>query len=242
MSLPKPKTLLKMLAPSLFTFACLIGLRLLGPHLLDQARLSRWIAPLGHFGPLLYIALLAVRPLTLISGQLVAAVGGMLFGSVAATLYTLAGDALAMLLVFSLARRYGRRLMKRIAKSKYPALTRAARRHDFTFAMLTTINPLVPTDVANAAAAASGARLWPTVAGGMLATAPGVYLTTQFGSALSQGQELATLLSAAGMVVSLLLGVALGRRVMNEIANDTPAPAATPPGRTGTSRSEPAPA
>ncbi|MBI3183164.1 MAG: TVP38/TMEM64 family protein [Myxococcales bacterium] len=195
-------------------------MRLLGKDVVDQRTLSGWISPLGRLAPLAFIAFLAVRPFTLLPGQLLAAVGGILFGAFWATVYAELGSFLAMSMLFLLARRYGVRWMKRLAKGKYPALARAAKHHDFKFALLTTINPLVPTDVAVAAAAASGARFWPTVGGVLLATAPGTALTAQFGSALSQGKAVLAAASAVGMVGSLVFGVMLGRRVAQDISND----------------------
>lgn len=211
-------SLWKLVAPAAAAIVGLVTLRLLGPGLVDQRTLSSWIRPLGELAPLAFVAFLAIRPFTLLPGQLLTALGGILFGTLRGTACAELGSFLANSLVFLLARRYGGRLMRRIAKGSYPALLRAARQHDFKFALLATINPLVPTDVAVAAAGASGARFWPTVGGAVLATLPGTALTAQFGSALSQGKPLLTLLAALGMVISLGLGVSLGKKLAEEIA------------------------
>jgi uncharacterized membrane protein YdjX (TVP38/TMEM64 family) len=214
------KSWAKMLAPVSASMAGLVALRLLGPDILDQRTLSSWIAPLGDFAPLAFILFLAVRPLTLLPGQFFTAVGGILFGARMATVYAVVGDTLAMVLVFTLARRFGTRLMQRLVKDRYEPLKRAAQRHDFKFALLATMSPLIPTDVAVAAAGAAGARMRHIVAGVVVATTPGIFLTTQFGSALSQGKYLLTLVSASGMVISLVLGMLLGRRIFHEVKDD----------------------
>ena len=122
-------------------------------------------------------------------------------------------------LIFLLSKRFGSRVMKRFAGSNYAALIETAKKHDFKFALVTTLNPLLPTDVMIAAASASGARFWPTVAGVLVGTFPGTLMTAQFGSALSQGKTMLTVLSAAGMIVSLLFGVFLGRRMVKDFNN-----------------------
>ncbi|XSF00312.1 VTT domain-containing protein [Pseudomyxococcus flavus] len=200
----------------------LLALRLLGPDFIDQQRLANWLEPLGNWAPIAYIGFLAIRPLTLLPGQLLTAVGGMMFGTLAATLYSLTGSVLSGLLLFAGARKLGTGLMKRLAGSKYPALVRAARRHDFLFAFTACINPLCPTDVMLAAAAASGARLGPTLAGVILGTIPGTFLTAQLGSGLAQGRTLMTGVSAVGLVVSLGLGVYIGRRFYKELNGEQP--------------------
>lgn len=219
---------LRVLAPVLASIGGLVMLRLLGPDLVSQGQLSAWLEPLGRAAPWAFIAALAVRPLTLLPGHLFAAVGGMAFGTLAGTAYAFAGSFLGTLLLFHLARKLGAGPMKRLAGEAYPALARAARKHDFQFALLTTINPLLPTDVMLAAAAASGARFWPSVAGMVLGTLPGTFLMVQFGSGLAQGRTLMTVVSGVGLLVSLVLGAFLGRRVYKEL-NTAPVPPPEPP-------------
>lgn len=226
-----PKSWAKLLAPVAASICGLVALRLLGPDVVSQRTLSDWITPFGEFAPLAFIFFLTVRPLTLLPGQLFTAVGGMLFGTLNGSLYAMVGSCLAMGLVFFLSQRFGKSLMKRLFKRKYQALKIAAKHHDFKFALLATINPLLPTDVSVAAAAAAGARFWPTLAGVLVGTLPGTFLTAQFGSALSQGKTVMTALSALGMVVSLMVGVSFGRQVVQEIsaAPQTPPEPRRPP-------------
>jgi uncharacterized membrane protein YdjX (TVP38/TMEM64 family) len=211
------KNWLRVLVPLGASIGGLALLRLLGPDFVDQQKLNSWLAPLGEAAPLAYIGSLAIRPLTLLPGHLFAAVGGMAFGTLAGTLYALLGSFLAAVIIFGIARKLGARPMKRLAGNHYAALSRVARRHDFQFAFLTCINPLLPTDMMFAAAAASGARFWPSVAGMMLGTLPGTFLMVQFGSGLAQGRTMMTVVSGVGLVVSLVLGGFLGRRIYREI-------------------------
>ena len=215
------KTWLRVRAPMLASVGGLLMLRLLGPDFIDQQYLAGLLEPLGKAAPLAYIAFLVIRPVTLLPGQLLTAVGGMLFGTLAATLYSLTGSFLSATLLFFAGRKLGTRLMKRLAGGKYPALARVAKRHDFLFALLSCINPLFPTDVMLVAAASSGARLWPSLAGVMIGTIPGTFLTAQFGSGLAQGRTVMTVVSAVGLVLSLIIGVFIGRRFYKEI-NDAP--------------------
>ena len=217
------KLWLRVLAPVLASIAGLTTLRLLGPDVINQEELHAFLGPMGKWAPLAFIFFLAVRPVTLLPGQLFTAVGGMIFGTLPATLYSLAGSFLASLLIFGLSRWLGTRLMKRMAGGRYPAITRVARRHGFKFALLMCINPLFPTDVMIAAATAAGARFWPLSMGVLLGTIPGTFLTAQFGSGLAQGRTVMTVVSGVGMVLSLVLGALLGRRIYREINEETPA-------------------
>jgi uncharacterized membrane protein YdjX (TVP38/TMEM64 family) len=216
------KLWIRLLAPVLLSIAGLTMLRLLGPDVVNQRDLHAFLAPLGKWAPLTFIFCLAVRPVTLLPGQLFTAVGGMIFGTLAATIYSLVGSLLASALIYGLSRWLGTRLLKRWSGSHYPAITRAARRHGFKFALLACINPLLPTDVMFAAATAAGARFWPLALGVLLGTIPGTFLTAQFGSGLAQGRTIMTVVSGVGMVVSLVLGAVLGRRIFQEISEEAP--------------------
>jgi uncharacterized membrane protein YdjX (TVP38/TMEM64 family) len=215
---------LRVLAPVGASIGGLVLLRLLGPDVIDQRQLHDFIAPMGNWAPLAYLFALFIRPVTLLPGTLFAAVGGMVFGTLMGTIYALIGSFLAASLVFAIARKLGVRVMKRLAGEHYPALARAAQKHDFQFALLVCINPLLPTDLMLAAAAASGARFWPLVGGLMVGTLPGTFLLVQFGSGLAQGRTMMTLVSGIGLAVSLVLGAFLGRRVYKEL-NAAPPPA-----------------
>jgi len=225
---------LKLLAPTLVAILGLLAFKAAMPQLVGQGEVARWIKGWGDWAPLIFVLILAVRPVTLLPGQLLTAAGGLLFGAVWGFTYAMIGSLLSTALIFTLAQKLGPRLLQRMAGDKYPAMVKTAKRHDFLFAAVITLNPLFPTDVAIAAAAAAKARFWPTALGVLLGTLPGTFLTAQFGSALSNNKPLLTLLSGAGMVASLALGVFLGRRMLKEI-NAMPPP--EPRKARGTSRS-----
>lgn len=230
------KKWLRVLAPVGASIGGLLLLRLLGPDVMDQRQLRDFIEPLGKAAPFAYLLALAIRPLTLLPGTLFTAVGGMVFGTLMGTVYALIGSFLGSLVVFAIGRKLGVRPMKRLAGEHYEALARAASKHDFQFTLLTCINPLLPTDMMLAAAAASGARFWPSIAGIMLGTLPGTFLMVQFGSGLAQGRTLMTLVSGIGLALSLVLGAFLGRRVYKEVNAAEPVPPSEP------KRAEPPPA
>ncbi|GHG81565.1 VTT domain-containing protein [Comamonas sp. JC664] len=208
---------IKLIGPLCVSIGLLVGLRLLGPQYLDQRTLSEWLRPLGTLAPVAFVGLLAVRPVTLLPGQLFTAVGGILFGMAMGTAYALMGTLLATALIHFLARKLGRKPMRRLAGDKHPVFERAAKEHGFQLGFLACINSVIPADVMLATAAASGARYGPLVLGAVVGTIPGTLLTTLFGSSLGQGKTWMTAVSATGMVLSLLLGLVLGRRLMREL-------------------------
>ncbi|WP_232537357.1 TVP38/TMEM64 family protein [Cystobacter fuscus] len=208
---------LKLLAPLCISVGLLVTLRVVGPQYLDQQHLSGVLRPLGHWAPLVFVLLLGARPVTLLPGQLFAAVGGILFGTLMGTVYALVGSLLATALIHLLSRRFGRGPMKRLAGHRHDGIQRAARRHGFQVGFLACVNSIIPADVMLAAASATGARFWPLALGAVVGSVPGTLLTTSFGSSLSQGKTWTTVASVGGLLVSLTLGIILGRRLAREL-------------------------
>lgn len=225
------KTWLKVLLPVLASLLGLGALRFLGPDIINQQQVHAWLVPFGRWAPVAFIAFLAIRPVTLLPGQFFTAVGGLMFGAVWATVFSLVGHLFASGVIYLLAKKVGGPWLRRAMGNRYPALQRAARHHDFKYSVLTCINPLLPTDVAQAAAAASGARFWPVALGTSVGSIPGTYLTAAFGSSLGQGRTVTPILMAVGLVVSLVLGAFLGRSVYREVRDAAPEPSAAPEGQ-----------
>lgn len=222
----------KIVAPMLAAVAGLIALRLLGPDVINQRELSQFLRRFGELAPVVFVLFLAARPVTLLPGQLLTAVGGLLFGAAAGTVYALIGSVLSCGLIFILARvAGGGKLLRRLTGKRYEAVVDATRGNGFKLAAIVTMNPLIPTDVFVAAAASAKARFAPTALGVLVGTLPGTFITAQFGSALGQGKTIMTAVSVAGMVLSLLLGLWLGRRMVRQIQDADRAPVPAPPRR-----------
>ncbi|HVE83877.1 MAG TPA: hypothetical protein VND93_13555, partial [Myxococcales bacterium] len=78
---------MKIAAPVLAAIAGLVALRLLARDVVSQRVLSDFLRRFGELAPLVFILFLGLRPLTLLPGQLLTAVGGLLFGALAGTVY-----------------------------------------------------------------------------------------------------------------------------------------------------------
>jgi len=216
---------LKLLAPVLASVLGLCTLKLLDPHLVSRPALLHALRPLGPWTPVAYLGLLTVRPVTLLPGQILTALGGVLFGGWKGALYAMLGSWFASTITFFLGKRFGTRFIRK-AVADPEALERAARDNDFLFALVFTLSPVVPTDPILAIAASAGGRYWRTMAGTLLGIVPGTLATAYFGTALSAGHPWVIAITIAGWLISAVGGVWVGLRVYRAFR---PARPTTPP-------------
>ena len=103
------RALLAGLAVVVLFVALYVGVRRHAPFLLDEAELREWIDGFGALAPLVFVVVQTLQVVVApIPGQVLALVGGYLFGSVAGTVYSVTGVMLGSAIAFSLADRYGR--------------------------------------------------------------------------------------------------------------------------------------
>ena len=115
----------------------------------DQTRMSEWVAGWGSLAPLTMIALQAAQViLAPIPGQVMGLVSGYLFGVARGAAYSLAGNALGSLVVFSLARVYGRPFVeRRVPPETLARLDAGAERRGLFFFVLVFLVPFLPDDL-----------------------------------------------------------------------------------------------
>ncbi|HEY3445648.1 MAG TPA: VTT domain-containing protein [Myxococcales bacterium] len=184
------------------------------------------LAQVGVYGPALFVALLAVRPVLLLPGQAFAALAGVLWGTLEGSALALVGAVLAMVLVTTLGRRLLRRPIARLAGEHRDELARVAANHDLAYAFLITLNPLLPTDVCVALGSGAGGRRGRLVLGAILGSVPGTVATAAFGSAVSRDEPVLVALSLVGIAGSVVGGALLARSIWRELKVPEPEPAA----------------
>lgn len=114
------KALGLLLAVALLLWAGYFLLRVYAPFVFDASELRTWIDQFGSLAPLVFIFIQTAQVvLAPIPGQIVALVGGYIFGSVAGTVYSLIGVMIGSAIAFSIAQRWGRPVVERLLDEKF---------------------------------------------------------------------------------------------------------------------------
>ncbi|HEY0783596.1 MAG TPA: TVP38/TMEM64 family protein, partial [Thermoanaerobaculia bacterium] len=146
---------------------------------------AAWVAGLGAWAPLGFVALYALATVAFVPGSLLTLAGGALFGVVRGAAYSLIGATLGASLAFLVARYLARGAVeRRLAKSpRFAALDRAVGEGGFRIVALLRLSPLFPFTLLNYALGLTRVRFLPYLAAS-LAMLPGAVLYAYSGTAI----------------------------------------------------------
>ena len=191
----------------------LIVSRAQGTGPVEAADSLRGVLADSWWGPLLYIAIYALRPLILFPASVLTILGGLAFGPVAGVAWTAIGSNLSTAVTYAAARFIaGRRTLRPpVGRS---AVDRLVANPFETTLILRLV--AAPFDAVALAAGALGLRFWPFLAGSFLGTIAGTIAFVSFGASidsLSDGTPsldptllaVSVGLTVAGLVVARLL-------------------------------------
>lgn len=144
------------------------------------------ILSFGVWAPAIYILVYTIRPLLFFPASILCLAGGLAFGPVWGTIYTLFGFTGDSILVFLLARRFGNRFIR----SEHPQLAmwkERLSRHGFWTVFTLRLIPVIPFDVTSLAAGLSRLPFLPYVVSTVLGTIPVTIAYSYLGSSLHAG-------------------------------------------------------
>ena len=176
------------------------------PHSPDGLR--HLVAAAGPFGPVAFIALWAIATPSLVSGTLLAAAGGLLFGPLVGSVVTIAGAAVGGAAAFVLARRLGGPALGTLGK-RAARVTESIEKHGFRSILCLRAAPGVPATILNYAAGLSRIRLRDFVAASAIAGAPRAIAYTVLGTNAAHPSAFAVAAPIVILVAMTILGALL---------------------------------
>ena len=107
------------------------------------------ILSFGIWAPIVYIVFYSLRPLILFPAAITSMVGGLAFGPLFGTIYTVIGGTICAVVEFFIARFFGRGAVARFLKGKLVSVDEAIEKHGFSTVLLIRLIPNAPYDVQN---------------------------------------------------------------------------------------------
>jgi len=181
-----------------------IGLAVAWRDRFDVAALQTWVESAGSAAPLVFIALYAAATVLFLPGSVITLAGGVLFGPVWGTLWSLTGATLGAALAFLIARYLGGDWVARRAGPRLSRLNEGVAAEGWRFIAFVRLVPLFPFNLLNYALGLTRIAFLPYVLASALFMLPGALAFTWLGYA---GRE--ALSGGEGTVRAILIALAL---------------------------------
>ncbi|HLK87019.1 MAG TPA: TVP38/TMEM64 family protein [Candidatus Binataceae bacterium] len=138
----------------------------------------------GIWGPAIYILLYAVGPSFLVPGAVMTIAGGLAFGTLWGSVYSLVGADAGALIAFAAGRFLGRSFVEHLIGARFEKLLAQIGRHGFQIVFYLRLVPLIPYNALNLLAGASPITFRDYFWASMIGMVPGTILFAFLGDAL----------------------------------------------------------
>lgn len=140
-----------------------------------------WIQQSGWRGPFAFVALYTVGAMIFLPGSVLTLAGGMLFGPVAGSVYSLVGAVLGATLSFLIARYWAHDWLSARLSRRLQVVTNRLQASGWRLVALTRLIPLLPFGIVNYGLGALGLRLAHFVTASIVCMAPGTIAYSYMG-------------------------------------------------------------
>lgn len=166
----------------------------------------------GAWAPLVFVALCVGLTLAFFPFPLVAAAGGLLFGTLEGTILSTAGGTIGAVLAFLIARYAASGPVKQLAGKRLERLQEAIARRGFVAVLYARIFPGVPRDVANYVFGVTRVGLGAYTLATLIGIVPRAFAYTTLGGQLGSFDSTESIVAIGTLVAMGVLGLVLVRR------------------------------
>src|SRR5271167_4896129 len=121
----------------------------------DPALVKAQVVEWGAWGPVVYMLLYAVGPSFLVPGAVMTIAGGMAFGAMWGSVYSLIGGDIGALIAFAAGRFLGKSFVERVVGERFHSMLNRIAKHGFQIILYLRFVPLIPYNALNLLAGAS---------------------------------------------------------------------------------------
>jgi uncharacterized membrane protein YdjX (TVP38/TMEM64 family) len=161
------------------------------------------ILSFGIWAPIIYIVFYSLRPLILFPAAVTSMVGGLAFGPIFGTVYTVIGGTICAVVEFFIARYFGRGAVARFLKGKLVSVDETIERHGFITVLLIRLIPNAPYDVQNYSLGLTRVKPRDYFFATLFGIIPGTFMFVYLGYSLSDPKQLWKIMLAALLFIGI---------------------------------------
>lgn len=170
----------------------------------NAAGIKNYIGSFGMLGPIIYIIMFILVPLTLFPNAILALASGMAFGVFYGMIYTIIGAVLGAALSFYIARFLGKDIVDKLVRGKGKWFEDGVGKKGFLIVFTLRLIPLVPFDIISYGAGLSKIKFKDFLLATTIGIIPGVFIFINLGDK-SQNPDSLDFIFASVLLGALVL-------------------------------------
>jgi uncharacterized membrane protein YdjX (TVP38/TMEM64 family) len=179
----------------------------------DPQLIRNWILSYGLFAPLIYIVIYTVRPLIFFPASILSIAGGLAFGALMGTIYTIIGATLGALLSFMIARKVGKNATKKEWKGNFKKIQVQLDKNGFYYVLFCRFIPVLNFDIISYIAGVSSVRLSAFFFGTLIGIIPGTFAYNFLGNSLISGSGKVILTAVFLFLIIMVIPILIKKRL-----------------------------
>ncbi|TCP29933.1 putative membrane protein YdjX (TVP38/TMEM64 family) [Scopulibacillus darangshiensis] len=173
-----------------------------------------WILSFGLWAPLIYVIIYSLRPFILFPASVLSIVGGLAFGTLWGTVFTVIGATGGAILSFLFARRLGKNIIGRDWKGKARKLQKQLEKNGFFYVLSVRLIPLFNFDLISYSAGISNIRFSAFLMGTIIGILPGTFAYNFLGNGIGSGSLKVLIISILVFAVLTVIPVIIRKKWM----------------------------
>lgn len=180
-----------------------------------------WVDGFGIFAPIAYMVLFALLPIAFFPVPVLAVAGGIVFGLLKGTVFTLIGAWLNSAIMFVMAKFFAREMVLNFLKKRLPEkwwnkFIEADDKSSFFVIFVMRLIPAIPYNVINYAAGLSGISFRNYILATMIGIFPGTLVFINIGDKASDISDPKFIISIALLVILTVVSLILAKRINSD--------------------------
>lgn len=188
---------------------------------LGSEEIKNYIQGFGKIGPLVYIIMFSLVPLTLFPDSVLAIAGGLIFGLFKGYIYTTIGALIGGTISFYISRYWGREVVKKLTKEKLDKVEEMINNRGFIIIFILRLIPLLPYDVISYGAGLTAVKYKDFLLATLFGTIPGILVFTNLGAQTVNIGSSSFYISVALLILLFIISIFLKNKfISKELKND----------------------
>lgn len=171
-----------------------------------------YVDSFGKMGPIVYIIMFSLVPLTLFPDSILAIAGGLAFGLFNGYIYTTIGALIGGSISFYISKKLGRNIVKKLTNDKLDNIESMINEKGFFIIFLLRLIPLFPFDLISYGAGLTSISYKDFLLATFIGTIPGILVFTNIGAQSVNIGSNSFYISIASLILLFLISVLLKKK------------------------------